>query len=285
MNPTPNDELLSAYLDDELSADERARVERLLAEQPESRALLEDLRALRSGLEALPRHRLESDFSGRVLRRAEREMLAPELETGPADRLRGLPGTPSASADVGPPSASDAMADEEGSVSPPEAVWPWRAGRRTWAWAGLAAAAALLVMLFTPDRVADREAEHLARAPDAAALPAAGDLRARRDGEHEDAAALRMDKAAGPREPLNEVAPPAAKDGSARVPSADDQPDDIGKQGLAENESKLDRSQRPMRSKAPKAGSSETPAGQLDSDPAAASPAAAGGAGMGGAAR
>ncbi|MEX2561077.1 MAG: zf-HC2 domain-containing protein, partial [Pirellulales bacterium] len=285
MNPTPNDELLSAYLDDELSADERARVERLLAEQPESRALLEDLRALRSGLEALPRHRLESDFAGRVLRRAEREMLAPELEAGRLDRLSELPGTSSASAPAVSRSASDAMADEDGSVSPPEANWPWRAGRRTWAWAGLAAAAALLVMLFTPDRVADREAEHLARAPDPAALPAAGDLRAPRDGEREESIELRMDKAAGPRGPLSKGAPPAAKDGSTGAPSADDQRDFIGKQGLAENEGKSGGFDRPMRSKAPEADASRAPTQQREAAPTPQAPAAPSAAGARGAAR
>ncbi|MEX2121233.1 MAG: zf-HC2 domain-containing protein [Pirellulales bacterium] len=290
MNPTPNDELLSAYLDDELSADERARVERLLAEQPESRALLEDLRALRSGLESLPRHRLEGNFAERVLRRAEREMLAPELEAGRPDRLRELPGTSSASAAAVSRSASDAMADEDGSVSPPEANWPWRAGRRTWAWAGLAAAAALLVMLFTPDRVADREAEHLARAPDPAALPAAGDLRAPRDGEREDSIELRMDKPAGPRGPMSKAAPPAAGNGSIEAPFANDQQDfdqrDFsGKEGRAENESKSGQSDRPMRSKSPEAGASRAPTQQPEAAPTPQAPAAAGGAGARSAAR
>jgi anti-sigma factor RsiW len=72
MNHIPDDELLSAYLDGELPADERLRVERLLVEQPESRQLLDELRALRGTLDAVPRYRLESDFAERVLRAAER---------------------------------------------------------------------------------------------------------------------------------------------------------------------------------------------------------------------
>ena len=43
MNSTPDDELISAYLDDELNEAERARVEAMLVEQPETRQLLEDL--------------------------------------------------------------------------------------------------------------------------------------------------------------------------------------------------------------------------------------------------
>ena len=42
MNPFgPDDELISAYLDDELSTEERAYVERLLVERPEARRLLD----------------------------------------------------------------------------------------------------------------------------------------------------------------------------------------------------------------------------------------------------
>ena len=43
-----DDELLSAYLDGELSAEERARVERLLDERPEWRQLVDELAAIRS---------------------------------------------------------------------------------------------------------------------------------------------------------------------------------------------------------------------------------------------
>ena len=50
MNSQSREELLSAYLDDELSADERATVETWLAEDAAYRQLLDDLRALRSGM-------------------------------------------------------------------------------------------------------------------------------------------------------------------------------------------------------------------------------------------
>ena len=72
MDNSENDILISAYLDDELTVDERAHVERLLANSPDARQLLEELRALRGGLQELPQHRLEIDFAQRVLQKAER---------------------------------------------------------------------------------------------------------------------------------------------------------------------------------------------------------------------
>src|SRR5262245_881006 len=76
MNHIPDDELLSAYLDGELSAAEQSTVERWLAESAEHRQLLEELRSLSQSFEALPRLQLEDEFYQTVLRRAEREMLA-----------------------------------------------------------------------------------------------------------------------------------------------------------------------------------------------------------------
>ncbi len=46
MNGTPSNERLSAWLDDELPLDERAEVEKLLAESPELRQELDELQRL-----------------------------------------------------------------------------------------------------------------------------------------------------------------------------------------------------------------------------------------------
>lgn len=54
MNHLPQDELLSAYLDGELTAAEQAEVERLLATDPAARQLLDELRTLSATLQALP---------------------------------------------------------------------------------------------------------------------------------------------------------------------------------------------------------------------------------------
>lgn len=62
-----NDELISAYVDDELSAGERERVEQVLSEDPRCRQLVEHLLALRANLQSLPDYQLGPDFSSRVL--------------------------------------------------------------------------------------------------------------------------------------------------------------------------------------------------------------------------
>jgi anti-sigma factor RsiW len=76
----PQDELLSAYLDGELTAQQQAEVERLLAGSPPARQLLDELRALSATLQALPRRKLGEDISQQVLRQAERQMLMGDAE-------------------------------------------------------------------------------------------------------------------------------------------------------------------------------------------------------------
>lgn len=83
MKNVPQNELFSAYLDGELSAEEQAQVEQLLATSPAARQLLAELRALSGALQSLPEHRLANDLSEQVLRRAERRMLGTGAE-GPA---------------------------------------------------------------------------------------------------------------------------------------------------------------------------------------------------------
>ena len=78
MNDLPQNELLSAYLDGELTAAEQAEVERLLAANPAARQLLDELRTLSATLQALPQQKLGEDLSQRVLRVAERRMLTGE---------------------------------------------------------------------------------------------------------------------------------------------------------------------------------------------------------------
>ncbi|MCE5266772.1 MAG: zf-HC2 domain-containing protein [Planctomycetaceae bacterium] len=68
-------ELLSAYLDGELTAAEQEEVERLLATDPAARQLLEDLRALSATLQSLPQEKVGEDLSHRVLQAAERRMI------------------------------------------------------------------------------------------------------------------------------------------------------------------------------------------------------------------
>ncbi|HWA98404.1 MAG TPA: zf-HC2 domain-containing protein, partial [Pirellulales bacterium] len=129
-----SDDILSAYLDGELNADERAAVEARLAADPASQALVDDLRRCRQQIRALPRAALGRDFADRVLRRAERQMLAPD----------------SGATIVGGATA-DALRDR------PATLLRLPRGRRPWVYAGLAIAAALLVMFTSQlDRVAPR---------------------------------------------------------------------------------------------------------------------------------
>ncbi len=65
------DELLSAFLDGEVTADERARVEQLLQSDGDARDQYERLRQMRRGLGALPKQiKLPDDFAARVLQAA-----------------------------------------------------------------------------------------------------------------------------------------------------------------------------------------------------------------------
>ena len=72
-----SDELLSAYLDGELSPDERAVVERHLASCEADRLLLEDLRALRRDMTQLPRATAKPGFADRVVKAALASQVQP----------------------------------------------------------------------------------------------------------------------------------------------------------------------------------------------------------------
>lgn len=71
-----SDELISAYLDGELAPEQQRRVEEQLMDSAEHRRQFEELKALRRGLQSLPQAALDDQFAQRVLRRAERELLA-----------------------------------------------------------------------------------------------------------------------------------------------------------------------------------------------------------------
>jgi anti-sigma factor RsiW len=64
------DELLSAYLDGEVTAEERAAVEAHLATSDAARQLLSELQSLRSDMGALPRAKVDADFTDRVVQAA-----------------------------------------------------------------------------------------------------------------------------------------------------------------------------------------------------------------------
>lgn len=67
-----NDELISAYLDNEVTDEERAAVERALADSAETRMSFESLKQVQARMQAIPRLTLADDFHERVIREAER---------------------------------------------------------------------------------------------------------------------------------------------------------------------------------------------------------------------
>ncbi len=144
MNPFYNDERISAYIDGELSGDEHARFEERLGHDAELRQVVDELRALRSDLELLPRHALERDFAQRVLRQAEREVLASGINGAARD---------AETADPSPGQASSAPITPStlagGDLIP---AWSsnWSRERliRPALWAGLAIATAIMLMIF-----------------------------------------------------------------------------------------------------------------------------------------
>lgn len=139
------DELISAYLDGELSPAEKVRVEEQLMDSAEHRRLFEELKALRRSLQALPAESLGDDFAARVLRRAERELLA---EAAPQEK------TFSAAEE---PRLRQASPKSERGV------------RRGLMWSIIATAAAVGFVVFGP-LFSDRQRD-LARAPATQAAP------------------------------------------------------------------------------------------------------------------
>ncbi len=90
MNGFPHDELLSAYLDDELSPAERAEVEKLLATDPAARRSLEQLRAVSEQVRSLPRQNLGEDLSKHALELAQQR----RLQTSPVFDTSDDPASP-----------------------------------------------------------------------------------------------------------------------------------------------------------------------------------------------
>ena len=148
----PENELLSAYLDGELTASEQADVEQLLAQSAAARQLVDELRALSATLQSLPAHKLEEDLSQEVLQIAGRRMLS-------------VPREPAESAD---PSGAEAA----GETPFWRAVLRRAVSRRNLAWSAVAVAAAILLMVMNPELPREeRESreKHVAMAPEAEA--------------------------------------------------------------------------------------------------------------------
>jgi len=112
-----DDELLSAYVDGQLSDEERQAVERRLEHDADARQLLAELRVLSTTLRGLPDEEIGADLRDGVFQQAEREMLL------------GSGAQPATDLDLAKPN-----------LSVP----------RRWIWTATAVAAALLLTLFLP---------------------------------------------------------------------------------------------------------------------------------------
>jgi hypothetical protein len=82
------EELISAYLDGELSDEERELVERTVAESDEHHQLLAELRKLHTGMQALPRFSLPADFHTRVVQEIDQNKPTPAERAPSAPRTR-----------------------------------------------------------------------------------------------------------------------------------------------------------------------------------------------------
>ncbi len=143
MSHSSDNELISAYLDGELTGDEQKRIEQLLARSPEARQLADDFRALRATLQSLPPHAPGREFSARVVRLAERRSAArspaPAAKSAAAKAPAAKPESGLPSIDVAKPLAAKKAAQESvGQMIVRALLRP-----RNLVWAGLAAAVAL----------------------------------------------------------------------------------------------------------------------------------------------
>ena len=111
-------ELLSAYLDGELSSDQREQVAHRLAADAEYRSELEALQALQAALQELPRFRLAPEANDRIMQDIRR-LAAEEISHGVGEASRTVPENRTesrreqrrATAEVGQPGSSRPIDD------------------------------------------------------------------------------------------------------------------------------------------------------------------------------
>jgi hypothetical protein len=151
MNHDPQNEMLSAYLDGELTADEQAQVEHLLATKPAARKMLEELRVLSATLKSLPRQKVGEDLSDIVLRTAELRMASKSAD-GEKTRTDA---------------STETMHEEKQKMgtdasTEPVPVYSTIIRRlknpRIWVWEIVVVAVAVMLLVYNPNQNADRNA-------------------------------------------------------------------------------------------------------------------------------
>ncbi len=162
-----SEELISAYLDGELTAQEKAHVEKQLREDAGLRRMCDELRVLRVTLQSIPAEDLSQDLAERVLRQAERRMLLGEEEAAEAE--------PTSDGTVPAPAAPSQT------VSPLAVAIPMRRNWRFIAGCVATAAALFLTVLFLLE-----PAQFAARTDTVAQSPSASSTEASLDQERDE---------------------------------------------------------------------------------------------------
>jgi hypothetical protein len=83
------EELISAYVDGELTGDEQSLVERALRESPRCRQVHDEFVAMRGSLQSLPREELDPDFTRRVLEKIRRVPQKPPAAANSNGQVQG----------------------------------------------------------------------------------------------------------------------------------------------------------------------------------------------------
>ncbi|NMC21311.1 MAG: hypothetical protein GYA33_12930 [Thermogutta sp.] len=164
MKDVPENELFSAYLDGEITAEEQAQLEQLLAGSESARKLLEELRTQANLLQSLPRVDAPIDFADRVLGEITRR-------TGRGAKRQ----SPSEGDDPGiaeAPSVRSIGREQDGADSSPGGPWSPAAIFRRLAqprnlgWALIAASLAVVIYMMDAARqFHDRRDGEVATAP------------------------------------------------------------------------------------------------------------------------
>jgi hypothetical protein len=145
-----HDELLSAYLDGELSTEERARVEERLAVDPVARQMLEELRSVSQAVQGLPQEALGDDLRPVILLRTQQV-----LGASPAAQAAAVPSTTPAASPASPGLSLSKSAGGHPRVTIGRT-------RRGWVWAAMAVAAALVIMFVDRGAVQDEKLPQVA---------------------------------------------------------------------------------------------------------------------------
>ncbi|MDG2206740.1 MAG: RseA family anti-sigma factor [Pirellulales bacterium] len=141
------DEMISAYLDGELTAGERAQVAQWIENDPRARNVYQELQQLRESLRSLPSVKFDKNLTQTILEQIDTpvatEMMVPSPETEYAV---------AASAACYMDASPAAMAHETDETSADKRVAARADRKRIYLWPAVAVAAAILLMVFSSQR-------------------------------------------------------------------------------------------------------------------------------------